>query len=41
MSIAEGALPVTVTGIRAPKGTYALRGAVNTHAFAATLRVRY
>lgn len=41
MSIAEGVLPVTVTGIRAPKGTYALRGAVNTHAFAATLRVRY
>jgi hypothetical protein len=40
MSITEGVLPVTIAGVRAPAGTYAVRGVVNAHAFAATLRVR-
>jgi hypothetical protein len=40
MSITEGVLPVTIAGVRAPAGTYVVRGAVNAHAFAATLRVR-
>ena len=40
MSISEGVLPVTVGGIRAPAGTYAVRGAVNALSFTAGLRVR-
>ncbi len=40
MSITEGVLPVAIGGVRAPRGTYAVRGAVNAHTFTADLRVR-
>lgn len=40
MSIAEGMLPVTIATVRAPAGRYVIRVRVNTHAFAAALRVR-
>jgi hypothetical protein len=39
MSITQGVLPVTLTGVHAPSGTYTLRVRVNTHAFAVRLRV--
>jgi hypothetical protein len=40
LSITEGVLPITIAGVRAPAGTYAVRGAVNAHPFTAELRVR-
>lgn len=40
MSITEGVLPVTIAGVRAPRGTYAVHGAVNARTFPAELRVR-
>ena len=40
MSIAEGALPVLISGVRAPTGSYVLRASLSTHAFTARLRVR-
>lgn len=39
MSITEGVLPVVLTGVRAPNGSYTLRARVNTHAFTIRLRV--
>jgi hypothetical protein len=39
MSVTEGTLPVTVPTVRAPAGSYVVRVRVNTHAFAARLRV--
>jgi hypothetical protein len=40
MSITEGTLRIAITGVRAPAGTYVVRARVNTHAFAASVRVR-
>lgn len=40
MSITEGALPVTITGLRAPAGRYTLSARIRSHAFSARLRIR-
>ena len=40
MSITEGDLPITISGVRAAAGTYAIDGTVNGHAFTAALRAR-
>jgi hypothetical protein len=40
MSITRGTLRVAVASVRAPAGSYVVRVRVNTHAFAASLRVR-
>lgn len=39
MSIAEGTLAITIATVRAPAGAYVVRARVDTHAFAAPLRV--
>ena len=40
MSITEGALRITIAGVRAPVGTYTVRASIGTHDFAAPIRVR-
>jgi hypothetical protein len=39
MSITEGTLPVTISTVRAPAGTYVVRARLGRHAFAARLRI--
>jgi hypothetical protein len=40
MSITQGTLRIAIAGVRAPAGTYVVRARVNTHSFAASVRVR-
>jgi hypothetical protein len=40
MSITEGTLQVTISSVRAPRGTYVVRARLDTRAFAAPIRIR-
>ena len=39
MSITEGTLPVKLTGVRAPHGTYTVKAQIGRHAFATRLQI--